>query len=126
MYDGEYQWIQATVLPVKEEPEQILMYSRMVHESVKAEEFYKARLWEAAQKARRAESEKTEYLRYLAQHLKNPVKTLRGGNSGGKAGRILRASGEIYGKRGYSDQISFKNHGRYGAGRGDAGEAAFL
>ncbi len=77
MYDGEYQWIQATVLPVKEEPEQILMYSRMVHESVKAEEFYKARLWEAAQKARRAESEKTEYLRYLAQHLKNPVKTLR-------------------------------------------------
>lgn len=77
MYDGEYQWIQATVLPVKEEPGQILMYSRMVHESVKAEEFYKARLWEAAQKARRAESEKTEYLRYLALHLKNPVKTLR-------------------------------------------------
>ncbi len=77
MYDGEYQWIQATVLPVKEEPGQILIYSRMVHESVKAEEFYKARLWETAQMAKRAESEKTEYLRYLAQHLKNPVKTLR-------------------------------------------------
>lgn len=65
-YEGEYQWIQTTIISVSSCNDCVLMYARKVDESVKAEEFYKARLWETMQKAKEAETVKTEFLKYVS------------------------------------------------------------
>ena len=77
-YSGEYQWLQAEILPVSSEDDCILMYTGKVDETVKAEEFYKVQLWETMQKAKEAETAKSELLKYMSQNLKTPVNAMVG------------------------------------------------
>lgn len=73
--DG-YQWMQMEIIPLKGDEETVLIYARKVSESVKAEEYYKAQLLDAAQKAKKAEIERSEYLKYASCHLRIPMKAL--------------------------------------------------
>lgn len=72
---GEYQWIQAIIVPVPGEKNQdyAILYTRDVDDSVKAEELYKARLWEGMLQAREAESAKTEFMKYMVQSTRVPL-----------------------------------------------------
>lgn len=72
-YEGEYQWMQTAIIPVKDEEASVLLYVRKVDESVKAEELYKEQLWNAMQKAKKAEMEKSAFLQYMSQDLRKPV-----------------------------------------------------
>ena len=76
MTDGEYQWLQTTIIPVRNAENYVLLYSRTVHETLIAEESYKLRLWEELQKSKRAEKEKIELLRYISRELKLPMTTI--------------------------------------------------
>jgi len=75
--DGEYQWLQTTIIPVRNAENYVLLYSRTVHETLIAEESYKHRLWEELQKSKRVEKEKIELLRYISGELKLPMTAIR-------------------------------------------------
>lgn len=72
---GDYQWIQAIIVPAPGEKNQdyAILYTRDVDDSMKAEELYKAQLWEGMLKARESESEKTEFLKYMVHSTRAPL-----------------------------------------------------
>lgn len=88
-YEGEYQWTQTTIIPVSSSDDCVLMYARKVDESVKAEEFYKARLWETMQKAKEAETVKTEFLKYVSCDVRTAMNVIMGMTA--LAGEAVRA-----------------------------------
>ena len=78
MFEGEYRWIQTVILPVDSEADCVLMYAGKVDEAVKAEELYKAQLWENMQRVKDEEAAKSEFLKYMSQNLKIPVNAMIG------------------------------------------------
>ncbi len=73
--NGEYQWIQAIIVPAPGEENQdyAVLYTRDVDDSVKAEEMYKVQLWEGMLKARESDSAKSEFLKYMVQSTQAPL-----------------------------------------------------
>lgn len=88
MYGGEYKWIRALLIPVQEKGYEdcVVLCARDVEESAKAEEFRKARMLESLQKAKEAEAEKADFLKFIYYELSVPLEAAeKMGNLGHKA-----------------------------------------
>ena len=75
MHQGEYQWIQTFIIPGrgKKNRDCVLVYTKNVDESVRAEELHKQELWNALQKAKETEQTRTRFLQYIVNELQKPM-----------------------------------------------------
>ncbi len=73
--DGEYKWIRVLLIPLKDKRNKdcVLICARDVEESVKAEEYRKSMMLENLQKAKKADAQKADLLKYLAYDLYTPM-----------------------------------------------------
>lgn len=98
MHRGEYQWIQTFIIPGrgKKNRDCVLVYTKNVDESVRAEELHKQELWNALQKAKETEQTKNRFLQYIVSELQKPmeVSAQLGASAGqfAKAGNIVGAN----------------------------------
>lgn len=98
MHQGEYQWIQTFIIPGrgKKNRDCVLVYTKSVDESVRAEELHKQELWNALQKAKETEQTRTRFLQYIVNELQKPMEvSAQLGASArrfGEAGNIAEAN----------------------------------
>ena len=91
MHQGEYQWIQTFIIPGrgKKNRDCVLVYTRNVDESVRAEELHKQELWNALQRAKETEQTRTRFLQYIVGELQKPMEVST--QLGVSAGRFVKA-----------------------------------
>lgn len=90
MHQGEYQWLQTFIIPGRGRKNRdcVLVYSRNVDDSVKAEELHKQELWNALQKAKETEQTKARFLQYIVGELQKPIEVSN--RLGADAGRHVK------------------------------------
>ena len=89
-HQGEYQWLQTFIIPGrgKKNRDFVLVYTKNVDESIRAEELHKQELWNALQKAKETEQTRTRFLQYIVNELQKPMEVSM--QLGASAGRLVK------------------------------------